>query len=87
MSSFCNPLGLKFIRTPNDYAFGILTFTPNQKWNATLNYIFTGTMKVPHFAGAPNQVVDEIFTSDSFSELSVKVGHKIPVEKLGLVRR
>jgi len=49
----------------------------------TLNYIFTGTMKVPHFAGAPNQVVDEIFTSDSFSELSVKVGHKIPVEKLG----
>lgn len=73
----------EFIRTPNDYAFGILTFTPNQKWNATLNYIFTGTMKVPHFAGAPNQVVDEIFTSDSFSELSVKVGHKIPVEKLG----
>ncbi len=73
----------EFIRTPNDYAYAILTLTPTEKWNATVNYIYTGTMKVPHFAGAPNQTVDEIITSDPFSELSAKVGYTFPVEKLG----
>ncbi len=73
----------EFIRTPNDYAYAILTLTPTEKWNATVNYIYTGTMKVPHFAGAPNQTVDEIITSNPFSELSAKVGYTFPVEKLG----
>jgi len=90
-SKFDNPVqyiddfaGIReFTRTPNDYAYAILTFTPEKKWNATLNYIYTGTMKVPHFAGAPNQTVDEIITSNPFSELSTKVGYTFPVEKLG----
>lgn len=71
----------EFIRTPNDYGYGILTFTPNNKWNATLNYIYTGKMKIPHFAGAPNQTTDEIFISDVFSELSTKIGYTFPVEQ------
>jgi outer membrane receptor for ferrienterochelin and colicins len=74
--------GIKeFIRTPNDYGYGILTFTPNNKWNATLNYIYTGKMKIPHFAGAPNQTTDEIFTSDAFSELSTKIGYTFPMKQ------
>ncbi len=73
----------EFIRTPNDYAFAILTFTPNSNWHTTLNYIYTGKMKVPHFAGAVNQTVDEIITTDPFSELSTKIGYTFPVEKLG----
>lgn len=75
--------GIKdFIRTPNDYGFAILTITPIKSINATLNYVYTGAMKVPHFAGAPNQTVDEIITSKSFSELSAKFGYTIKVKQL-----
>jgi outer membrane receptor for ferrienterochelin and colicins len=39
-------------------------------------------MKVPHFAGAPNQLTDEIFTSDPFSELNTKVAYRIDLPKV-----
>lgn len=73
----------EFTRTPTAYGYSILTFTPNQKWNAALNYVYTGSMKVPHFAGAPNQTVDEISTSSPFSELSLKLSYIFRLEKLG----
>ena len=90
-SKFDNPVqyidGIKeipeFTRTPNDYGYAILNFTPNKKWNTTLNYIYTGKMKIPHFAGAPNQLKDEIVTSDVFSELSTKVSYTFPLDQLG----
>lgn len=90
-SKFDNPVeyinglaGIKeFTRTPNDYGYAILTFTPNRNWNTTINYLYTGKMKIPHFAGAPNQTIDEIIISNSFSELSAKVGYTLQIEKLG----
>ena len=41
-------------------------------------------MKVPHFAGALNQLVDEIVTTDSFSELSLKFNYTIPTDIISL---
>lgn len=73
----------EFTRTPNDYGYAILNFTDRKEWNTTLNYIYTGKMKIPHFAGAPNQNTNEIITSDAFSEFSAKVGYTLPIEKLG----
>ncbi|WP_273276820.1 TonB-dependent receptor [Maribacter polysiphoniae] len=76
--------GIKeFTRTPNDYGYGIVTYSPNEKFNATLNYVYTGTMKVPHFAGAPNQTVDEIITSADFSEVSTKIAYTVPLQTMG----
>lgn len=73
----------EFTRTPNDYGYAILTFSPTEKFNATLNYVYTGTMQIPHFAGAPNQTVDEITTSDAFSEVSTKIGYTFPLKNRG----
>lgn len=72
----------EFIRTPNRYGFLTATYTPNKRFNANLNYVLTGPMKVPHFAGAPNQLTDEIIISPSFSELSAKIGYEMPVKTL-----
>lgn len=72
----------EFIRTPNDYGFATLTFMPNKQINANLNYVYTGKMKVPHFAGAPNQEVDEIITSTPFHELSAKLGYTVNLKKV-----
>ncbi len=75
--------GIKeFIRTPNHYGFATFNFTPNRKFNANINYVYTGTMKVPHFAGTPNQLVDEIITSKAFSEVSLKVGYTVSVKQM-----
>ena len=71
----------KFTRTPNDYGYATLSFKPSKKFNANLNYVYTGKMIMPHFAGAPNQLVDEMYTSDAFSELSAKIGYTIEIEK------
>mgnify|MGYP006073982385 FL=1 len=75
--------GIKeFIRTPNFYGYGILTLFPNSKLNGVVNYIHTGKMKIPHFAGAPNQLIDEIETTNSFNEISVKMNYTISVKKI-----
>ena len=75
--------GLKeFIRTPSDYGFATLSFTPNKKLALNFNYVYTGTMKVPHFGGASNQAIDEIIVSDPFSELSAKVGYTIQLKNM-----
>ena len=66
-----------YIRTPDSYGYSILTLTPNSKWSAAINYVYTGSMLVPHFAGAANQSVDEIVTSQTFSEVSLKLGYTI----------
>ena len=70
----------EFIRTPNDYGYAIVTWNPNSKINASFNYVYTGRMKVPHFAGAPEQTIDEITNTETFSDVSSKFGYIIPVE-------
>jgi len=90
-SMFDNPVeyikgisGIKeFIRTPDNYGYSVLTYTKNNI-SSTLNYVYTGSMKVPHFAGALNQLVDEIVTTDSFSELSLKFNYTIPTDIISL---
>ncbi|MFA9187426.1 TonB-dependent receptor [Flavobacterium sp. FBOR7N2.3] len=72
-----------FLRTPNQYGFAMATFTPTKQWNMNLNYVYTGKMKIAHFAGAPNQTVDEMVTTRAFSELNSKVGYTIKSKKLG----
>ncbi len=69
---------------PNTYGFAVLNFTPNKKWNATLNYVYTGKMKMPHYAGeGTGHTKDTMFTSEKFSEFSTKVGYTFDVEEVG----
>lgn len=68
-----------FIRTPNVYGFANLSFNPNRRLRANVNYVYTGSMIVPHFAGAPNQFIDEIIESSPFSEFSAKLAYVLPI--------
>lgn len=71
-----------FLRTPDEYGFATLTFTPNNKFNASINYVYTGKMKIAHFAGAPEQIIDEYITSKTFSELGLKVSYLFNFKQL-----
>lgn len=67
----------QFIRTPNSYGFATLQLTPVKKWNAYINGVYTGKMIVPHFAGAPNQLEDEMKETPTFFELGSKIAYTI----------
>ena len=72
-----------FIRTPNDYGFASLTITPKKAWSLNINYVYTGSMIVPHFAGAENFDSDVLVDTESFSDLSLKFSYALKVKKTG----
>ena len=73
-----------FLRTPNQYGFANFTLNASERLKFNLNYVFTGTMKIAHFAGAPTQTVDEFKTTPTFSEVNTKIGYTIPSLKFDM---
>jgi outer membrane receptor for ferrienterochelin and colicins len=71
----------EFLRTPNQYGFANLTINASERLKINLNYVFTGAMKITHFAGAPNQTTDEFKTTQTFSEFNSKIGYTIPSKR------
>ena len=68
----------EFLRTPNDYGYATLTFTPNKKFSASANFVYTGSMDIVHFAGeGTGQNIDEYDVTPSFAELSLRLGYDI----------
>jgi outer membrane receptor for ferrienterochelin and colicins len=65
----------EFLRSPNEYGYLTFTITPNKKFNASVSSVYTGKMLLAHFAGAPEQTVDEYKTSPSFFELNTKASY------------
>lgn len=76
------PSTREFLRTPNQYGFANLNYTPNSNWTINLNYVYTGTMKLVHFGGADNFANDAMVESPSFSEFNTKIAYNFPLEKL-----
>lgn len=70
----------EFLRTPDDYGFANLTWTPAPSWNINGNYVYTGRMKVAHFGGAENFPNDALVISPRFSECNVRISYTIPLK-------
>jgi outer membrane receptor for ferrienterochelin and colicins len=51
------------------------SLTPGERFSASLSGVYTGDMLLVHFAGAPEQSVDEYVTTSSFFELGVKIAY------------
>jgi len=65
----------EFLRTPNHYGYLTYSLTPGDRFNASLSGVYTGPMELVHYAGAPEQTMDEYVTSESFFEFGVKLGY------------
>jgi outer membrane receptor for ferrienterochelin and colicins len=70
----------EFLRTPDDYGFANLSWTPTPYWNINGNYVYTGRMKVAHFGGAENFPNDELVISPRFSEFNMRISYTIPLK-------
>jgi len=73
----------EFLRTPNKYGFATLSYIPNNKFNTNLNYVYTGDMLIAHFAGAPEQTVNEYKTTPSFHEFSWRTSYRFDIDNIG----
>jgi len=65
----------EFLRSPNQYGYLTYSLTPGEQFSAAITSVYTGPMELVHFAGAPEQTVNEYLTSPAFFELSLKVGY------------
>jgi outer membrane receptor for ferrienterochelin and colicins len=72
----------EFLRSPNQYGYLTFSVTPGDRFNASLNGVYTGPMELVHYAGAPEQSIDEYVTSDTFFEFGIKLGYTFKFEVL-----
>ncbi len=68
------PARREFLRTPNDYGYATLSYSPTKYWNLTANLVYTGTMNIAHFAGVDTgQAVDEYVRSPAFIDTGLRL--------------
>jgi len=68
------------LRTPNQYGYVTYSLTPGSRFNASFSGVYTGPMELVHYAGAPEQSVDEYVTTPSFFEFGLKAGYTFKFE-------
>ncbi len=71
----------RFLRTPQQYGYFIVTALPENAFNASVSGVITGPMLVPHYGGAPGVPNDVLLTSPTFFELGTKLNYVLPVKK------
>jgi len=67
-----------FLRTPGLYGYFTLTWSWIKNSKISASGVYTGSMKVPHFAGAPGVDQDMVKDTETFMELNLKVEYRIP---------
>ncbi|GAB3815000.1 TonB-dependent receptor [Pontibacter rugosus] len=71
-----------YLRSPNTYGYYVLTLLPQSRFNTTFSGVYTGSMQVPHFAGAPGVVEDVLYTSPTFMENNVKLSYRFTLRSI-----
>ncbi len=73
----------KFLRTPDNYGYATVTYTPVKNWNISANGVYTGSMLLAHFAGeGTGQEVDAYFNAPTFMDLGLRISHTFNVERM-----
>ncbi|SDR81139.1 outer membrane receptor for ferrienterochelin and colicins [Gillisia sp. Hel1_33_143] len=66
----------EFLRTPNDYGYATLTYSPTKKLNVSANMVYTGKMDIAHFGGQnTGQQIDKYYRTPTFTELSIRTAY------------
>ena len=73
-----------FLRTPNNYGYATIDYTPSDKFRLSTNLVHTGKMELVHMGGSPEKEHDEYKTSDVFNAIGVKATYIQKMEKVGV---
>jgi outer membrane receptor for ferrienterochelin and colicins len=70
----------RFFRTPNDYGYLTLEWSPFKNWGMSSTANYTGKMLLPYFGlQAADPKIGELRESDAFLELGLKFRHNIKI--------
>lgn len=72
----------EYLRTPGLYGFFTLSILPQSRFNANISGVITGPMKVPHFSGAPGVDNDVLLTSQSFTDITLKLACRFTLKNI-----
>jgi outer membrane receptor for ferrienterochelin and colicins len=66
------PGGREFLRTPSSYGYYTVSWLALPRWKFSISGVYTGTMRVPHYAGAPGVEQDHVINSGKFYEMNLQ---------------
>ena len=73
-----------FLKTPNSYGYGNLSFTFSDNLSSSINYIFTGKMDLVHMGGSVNNPNDKYVVSNNFHQFDINLNYIQELSKIGL---
>lgn len=77
------PSKREFLRTPKNYGYATLTYTPVKNWNFSTNGVYTGGMVLAHVAAdGTGQDVDEYYKAKSFTDVGLRLSHLFNLNKM-----
>ncbi len=71
----------EMLRTPDAYGYFNVTWSGIRKARISISGVYTGSMMVPHFGGAPGVENDEMINSTPFFELNFKTEYTVPLSR------
>jgi outer membrane receptor for ferrienterochelin and colicins len=72
-----------YLRSPDVYGFGTLTWNPNGRFSGSLTSVYTGPMILLHVAGAPGQgASDRYVTTNPFTGLNLRLAYAFTITSL-----
>lgn len=72
-----------YLKSPNDYGYYTLTFTPGGSFSCSLSGVYTGAMQVLHTAGSPELPLnDELVKSKPFLENNFKISYAFRLQSI-----
>lgn len=72
----------EFLRSPNQYGYTVLTFTPGKNFNASINGVLTGPMLMAKFSPNESLEASEYRNSPSFAEFGIKLSYTFPLQSV-----
>lgn len=73
---------IDYMRTPNEYGFYTLNFSPTKRASVSLSGVYTGSMLVPHYGGSIGTTYDHVITSNTFFDQSIKLSYELPIKSI-----
>lgn len=73
-----------FLRAPSRYGYFTMYYLFSDLIKVSLNTVYTGSMDLVHFAGAPGVEYDEYVSTKDFYDMGVKISYTKKIDRLAL---
>ncbi len=73
-----------FLKTPNSYGYGNLSYTITDNLSSSMNYIFTGKMDLMHLGGSINNPNDKYVVSNNFHQFDINLNYTQELGQMGV---